>query len=157
MLYFYGIRQKTKTFYLSSVLSKVFMIFLFSMFYTKIRMIYCAYCILELCLWSLCTKRRGDGFDFLCRIFEEMESSYPISQSTINLLQQSHKSVGAGDSEKRRIWAWNVGCAVLYLPYLSYGSRLDITFLPRNQCLLISWLQSPSAVILEFQLSYFKS
>ena len=27
--------------------------------------------------------------------------------------------------------------------------RLVITFLPRNKCLLISWLQSPSAVILE--------
>ena len=28
-------------------------------------------------------------------------------------------------------------------------SRLVITFLPRRQCLLISWLQLPSAVILE--------
>ena len=28
-------------------------------------------------------------------------------------------------------------------------SRLVITFLPRSNCLLISWLQSPSAVILE--------
>ena len=28
-------------------------------------------------------------------------------------------------------------------------SRLVITYLPRNKCLLISWLQSPSAVILE--------
>ena len=28
-------------------------------------------------------------------------------------------------------------------------SRFVITFLPRNKCLLISWLQSPSAVILE--------
>ena len=28
-------------------------------------------------------------------------------------------------------------------------SRLVITFLPRRKCLLISWLQSPSAVILE--------
>ena len=28
-------------------------------------------------------------------------------------------------------------------------SRLVITFLPRGKCLLISWLQSPSAVILE--------
>ena len=28
-------------------------------------------------------------------------------------------------------------------------SRLGITFLPRSKCLLISWLQSPSAVILE--------
>ena len=28
-------------------------------------------------------------------------------------------------------------------------SRLVITFLPRSKCLLISWLQLPSAVILE--------
>ena len=28
-------------------------------------------------------------------------------------------------------------------------SRLVITFLPRSKCLLISWLQSPSAVILD--------
>ena len=28
-------------------------------------------------------------------------------------------------------------------------SRLVMTFLPRSKCLLISWLQSPSAVILE--------
>ena len=28
-------------------------------------------------------------------------------------------------------------------------SRLIITFLPRSKCLLISWLQSPSGVILE--------
>ena len=28
-------------------------------------------------------------------------------------------------------------------------SRLVITFLPRSECLLIPWLQSPSAVILE--------
>ena len=30
-------------------------------------------------------------------------------------------------------------------------ARLVIAFLPRSKCLLISWLQSPSAVILEFQ------
>ena len=28
-------------------------------------------------------------------------------------------------------------------------SKLVITFLPRSKCLFISWLQSPSAVILE--------
>ena len=28
-------------------------------------------------------------------------------------------------------------------------SRLVIAFLPRSKCLLVSWLQSPSAVILE--------
>ena len=32
---------------------------------------------------------------------------------------------------------------------LNMLSRLDITFLPRSKCLLISWLQSPSVVILE--------
>ena len=32
---------------------------------------------------------------------------------------------------------------------LSSSSRLVIAFLPRSKCLLISWLQSPSAVILE--------
>ena len=30
-------------------------------------------------------------------------------------------------------------------------SRLVIAFLPRSKCLLISWLQSPSAVILELK------
>ena len=32
---------------------------------------------------------------------------------------------------------------------LNMLSRLVIVFLPRSKCLLISWLQSPSAVILE--------
>ena len=32
---------------------------------------------------------------------------------------------------------------------LNMLSRLVITFLPRSKCLLISWLQSPSTVILE--------
>ena len=30
-------------------------------------------------------------------------------------------------------------------------SRFVIAFLPRSKCLLISWLQSPSAVILELK------
>ena len=34
-------------------------------------------------------------------------------------------------------------------PLSNMLSRLVITFLPRSKCLLISWLQSPSAVILE--------
>ena len=34
---------------------------------------------------------------------------------------------------------------------LNMLSRMVITFLPRNKCLLILWLQSPSAVILEPQ------
>ena len=34
-------------------------------------------------------------------------------------------------------------------PLLICCTRLVIAFLPRSKCLLISWLQSPSAVILE--------
>ena len=34
-------------------------------------------------------------------------------------------------------------------PLLNMLSRLVITFLPRSKCLLISWLKSPFAVILE--------
>ena len=41
-------------------------------------------------------------------------------------------------------------CKIMSL-LLNMLSRLVITFLPRSKCLLISWLQSPSAVILEPQ------
>ena len=34
---------------------------------------------------------------------------------------------------------------------LNMLSKLVITLLPRSKCLLISWLQSPSAVILELR------
>ena len=42
---------------------------------------------------------------------------------------------------------------------LNMLSRLVITFLPRSKRLLISWLQSPSVVILEPQkiVAYFRS
>ena len=38
---------------------------------------------------------------------------------------------------------------------LNMLSKLSISFHPRSKCLLISWLQSPSAVILEPQNIYF--
>ena len=43
---------------------------------------------------------------------------------------------------------WNFVGKVMSLLF-NMVSRLVITFLPRSKCLLISWLQSPSAVILE--------
>ena len=43
---------------------------------------------------------------------------------------------------------WTCVAKVMSL-LLNMLSRLLITFLPRSKCLLISWLQSPSAVILE--------
>ena len=43
---------------------------------------------------------------------------------------------------------WTFVGKVMSLPF-NMLSRLVMTFLPRSKCLLISWLQSPSAVILE--------
>ena len=43
---------------------------------------------------------------------------------------------------------WTFAGKVMSLLF-SMLSRLVITFLPKSKCLLISWLQSPSAVILE--------
>ena len=43
---------------------------------------------------------------------------------------------------------WTFVGKVMYL-LLNMLSRLVIAFLPRGKCLLISWLQSPSSVILE--------
>ena len=40
-------------------------------------------------------------------------------------------------------------CWKINVSVLNMQSRLVITFLPRSKCLLISWLQSPSVVILE--------
>ena len=42
-------------------------------------------------------------------------------------------------------------CKVMSLVFTML-SRLFIAFLPRSKCLLISWLQSPSAVILEIKI-----
>ena len=43
---------------------------------------------------------------------------------------------------------WTFVGKVMFLLY-NMLSRLVTTYLPRRECLLISWLQSPSAVILE--------
>ena len=51
---------------------------------------------------------------------------------------------------------WTFVCKVMSL-LLNMLSRLVITFLPRSMCLLISWLQSPSAVILKPRYTHLKS
>ena len=43
---------------------------------------------------------------------------------------------------------WTFVSKITFLLY-NILSRLVIAFLPRSKCLLISWLQSPSALILE--------
>ena len=61
-------------------------------------------------------------------------------------VQLSHPYMTTGKTTALTRWTF-VG-QVMSLPF-NMLSRLVITFLPRSKHLLISWLQSPSAVILE--------
>ena len=66
--------------------------------------------------------------------------------SAFFIVQLSHPYMTTGKTIVLTRWTF-VG-KVMSLPF-NMLSRLVITFLPRSKCLLISWLQSPSAVILE--------
>ena len=100
--------------------------------------------------------------------------SFRINRFDILAVQGPLKSLLQHHSSKASILWHSAFCTVqLSQPYMTTGktialtrqtfvgkviallfnklSRLVITFLPRSKCLLISWLQSPSAVILELQ------
>ena len=62
------------------------------------------------------------------------------------MVQLSHPYMTTGKTIVLTIWTF-VGKVMSLL--FNMPSRLVIAFLPRSECLLISWLQSPSAVILE--------
>ena len=66
--------------------------------------------------------------------------------SAFFIVQLSHPYVSIGKTIDLTAWTF-VGKVMSLL--LNMLSRLVITFLPRSKCLLISWLQSPSAMILE--------
>ena len=66
--------------------------------------------------------------------------------STFFTVQLSHPPLTTGKTIA--LTRWTFVCKVMTLLF-NMLSRLVITFLPRSKCLLISWLQSPSAVILE--------
>ena len=66
--------------------------------------------------------------------------------SAFFILQLSHPYMTTGKTIALTRWTF-VGKVMS--PLLNMLSRLVITFLPRSKGLLISWLQSPSAVILE--------
>ena len=68
--------------------------------------------------------------------------------SSFFMVQLSHPYTTTGKTIALTRWTF-VGKVMSLL--LNMLSRLDITFLPRSKCLLISWLKSPSAVILEPQ------
>ena len=66
--------------------------------------------------------------------------------SAFFIVQLSHPYMITGKTIALTRWTF-VGKVMCLL--FNLLSRLVITFLPRSKCLLISWLQSPSAVILE--------
>ena len=66
--------------------------------------------------------------------------------SAFSTVQLSHPYMTTGKTIALTRWTL-VGKVMSLL--LNMLSRLVITFLPRSKCLLISWLQSPSAVVLE--------
>ena len=71
-----------------------------------------------------------------------------LRRSAFFTVQVSHPYMTTGKTIALTRWIF-VGKVMSLL--LNMLSRLVITFLPRSKCLLLSWLQSPSAVILEPQ------
>ena len=67
-----------------------------------------------------------------------------LQRSAFFIVQLSHPYMTTGKTLTRRTFFGKV-ISLLF----NMLSRLVITFLPRSKRLLISWLQSPSAVILE--------
>ena len=69
-----------------------------------------------------------------------------LLRSAFFIVQLSHPYMTTGKTIAMTIWTFvDKVMSLLY----NMLSRLVITFLPRSKPLLISWLQSPSAVILE--------
>ena len=88
-----------------------------------------------------------------CSPMDSQESSQQHSskasvlwRSTFFIVQLSHPYMTTGKTIALNRWTF-VGKVISLL--FNMLSRLVITFLPRIRRLLISWLQSPSAVILE--------
>ena len=83
----------------------------------------------------------------LKRLLQHHSSKASILQhSAFFMVQLSHPYVTTGKTIALTRWTF-VGKVMSLL--FNMLSRLVVTFLPRSKCLLILWLQSPSAVILE--------
>ena len=82
----------------------------------------------------------------LSRVFSNTTLQKHQETSAFFTVQRSHPYVTTGKTIALTRWTF-VGNVMSLL--FNMLSRLVITFLPRSKFLLISWLQSPSAVILE--------
>ena len=83
----------------------------------------------------------------LSRVFSKTTvQKHQFFGAQLSSQSNSHPRMMTGKTIALTRWTF-VGKVMSLL--LNMLSRLVITFLPRSECLLISWLQSPSAVILE--------
>ena len=96
---------------------------------------------------------RMDWLDLLAvqgtlkRLLQHHSSKVSILRhSAFFTVQLSHPYMATGKTIALTRWTF-VGKVMS--PLLNMLSRFVIAFLPRSKCLLISWLQSPSSVILE--------
>ena len=79
-------------------------------------------------------------------LLQHHNSKASILCSAFFIVQLSHPYITTGKTIALTRWTFADKVMSLLFNMLS---RLVITFLPRSKCLSISWLQSPSAVILE--------
>ena len=80
-------------------------------------------------------------------LFEHHSSKVPVLQlSAFFIVQLLHPYMITANTIDLTRWAFISKVMSLLFNMLS---RLVITFLARSKCLLISWLQSPSALIFE--------
>ena len=94
--------------------------------------------------WTGWVSLKSKGFSSL---FQPHSSKASILQcSAFFIVQLSHPYMTTGKAIALTRWTF-VGKVMSLL--FNMLSRMVITFLPRSKRLLISWLQSPSAVILE--------
>ena len=80
-------------------------------------------------------------------LFQHHSSKASILQCSaffVDQLSHPYMTIGKSIALTRRTFVGKVMSLLLNMLY-----RLVIAFLPRSKCLLISWLQSPSVVILE--------
>ena len=96
--------------------------------------------------WTGWISLRSKGFSSLLQ-HHNSKASIP-HRSAFFTVQLSHPNMTTGKTIALTRWTF-VGKVMSLL--FNMLSRLVITFLPRSRRLLISWLQSPSAVILEPQ------
>ena len=107
------------------------------MFFAEIFPI--GFSFLNKCTLSLVSEHQG--------LFQHCSSKASIIlHSDFFIVQLSHLYMTTGKTIA--LTRWTFVCKVMPL-LLNMLYRFVIAFLPRSKCLLISWLQSPSSMILE--------